>query len=153
MNTLLVGIGGAGTNIVVAASQQIPDVAWFLVANTDAESLRSVKKSHPQIQTLLLGPTICRGQPNAGEFSFEHKAAIESQDSITEHLTNAEKLLVVAGLGGGAGTGATPVFVELGTKCCRSVFAVVVKPFAFEGEKRMEQAEQCIVSLGHYLYL
>jgi cell division protein FtsZ len=146
-NTLVVGVGGAGTNIVVAASQQMPNAAQYMVANTDAQSLKSVQQHYPAISTLLLGPNICKGQPTAGSVNLGYKAAMESLASIKEKLAEVESLVIVAGLGGGTGTGAASVFVKIGTTLCQSIAAIVARPFDFEEPARRKSAETFIRKL------
>lgn len=134
----VVGVGGAGGNAVNNMIRAgIADVE-FIVANTDAQALAS-NLAPAKIQ---LGTTITRGLGAGGIPEVGKKSAIEDMEAIEQHLRGADLVFVTAGMGGGTGTGAAPVIASIAKDLGALTVAVVSKPFAFEGRKRNDNAEQ-----------
>jgi len=140
----VVGIGGAGGNVIntMIDSQQIEGVE-FLAINTDAQAL-SINKAFVKIP---IGQDITSGlgagsDPEAGE-----KAADESSDAIRANLEDSDMVFITAGMGGGTGTGASPVVARIARELGALTIGVVTKPFSFEGSQRMRNAELGIESL------
>ena len=134
----VVGVGGAGGNAVNNMIRAgIADVE-FIAANTDAQALAS-NLAPVKIQ---LGTTITRGLGAGGVPEVGKKAAIEDMEAIEQHLRGADLVFVTAGMGGGTGTGAAPVIASIAKDLGSLTVAVVSKPFAFEGRKRNDNAEQ-----------
>ena len=133
----VVGVGGAGNNVLSRMQGKISGVELISV-NTDLQGLR-YSKAAVKIQ---IGPNACRGlgagmDPNKGR-----EAAEESQEDINKAIKNADLIFITCGLGGGTGSGASPVVAHLAKQTGALVVAVVTKPFDFEGEKRREVAEE-----------
>jgi len=115
----------------------------FIVANTDLQALR-MSRAAIKIQ---LGVKLTNGLGAGANPEIGRKAALEDSDKIIEALEGADMIFVTAGLGGGTGTGATPIIASLASEMGALTVAVVTKPFAFEGKRRMQQAERGISEL------
>jgi cell division protein FtsZ len=110
----------------------------FLAANTDAQDLA---RSMAGIR-LQLGAELTKGLGAGSNPEVGRDAAMESSDMVAEALSGADMVFITAGMGGGTGTGAAPVVAEAARKGGALVVAVVTKPFAFEGQRKMRQAEE-----------
>jgi cell division protein FtsZ len=115
----------------------------FIVANTDLQALR-MSRAATKIQ---LGVKLTNGLGAGANPEIGRKAALEDSDKIIEAMEGADMLFVTAGLGGGTGTGAAPIIASLASEMGALTVAVVTKPFAFEGKRRMQQAERGISEL------
>ncbi len=115
----------------------------FIVANTDLQALR-MSRAATKIQ---LGVKLTNGLGAGANPEIGRKAALEDSDKIIEVLEGADMIFVTAGLGGGTGTGAAPIIASLASEMGALTVAVVTKPFAFEGKRRMQQAERGISEL------
>src|SRR5262249_37283021 len=115
-----------------------------LSANTDAQALK--RSSAPTL--LQLGDQITKGLGAGADPVIGRKAAEENIDRIREILTGTDMVFITAGMGGGTGTGAAPVFAEVAKELGILTVAVVTKPFVFEGKKRLQAAEQGIKALS-----
>ena len=133
----VVGVGGAGTNAVnnMVARGTIQGVD-FVCVNTDAQSL-ALSKASVKIQ---IGKDLTKGLGSGGNPEIGKKAAEESQEQIKEALEGSDMIFVTAGLGGGTGTGATPVIAGIAKSLGALTVGVVTKPFEFEGVRRAENA-------------
>src|SRR5579862_936280 len=137
------GVGGAGGNAVnnmITAGLQGVD---FVVANTDAQAL-TMSKSERIIQ---MGAQVTEGLGAGSQPEVGRAAAEEVIDEIRDHLTGAHMIFVTAGMGGGTGTGASPVIAKVARELGILTVGVVTKPFHFEGQRRMRFAEAGIVEL------
>jgi cell division protein FtsZ len=137
------GVGGAGGNAVnnmIAAGLQGVD---FVVANTDAQAL-TLSKAERIIQ---MGVEVTQGLGAGAQPDIGRAAAEEVIDEIRDHLSGAHMVFVTAGMGGGTGTGATPVVARVARELGILTVGVVTKPFHFEGVKRMQCAENGIAEL------
>ena len=139
----VVGIGGGGCNAVnrmIAAGLGGVD---FFAVNSDVQALRRLAdrepRAHRRIQTRGLG---AGANPTLGR-----EAAEASREDLGIILEGADLVFLTAGMGGGTGTGAAPVIAELARESGALTIAVVTKPFAFEGRKRMQIAENGIAEL------
>ena len=139
----VIGIGGGGGNAVEHMMFENIEGVEFICANTDAQAL---KKSHAQIN-LQLGEEITKGLGAGADPEVGRHAAEEDRERIHEILSGADMVFITAGMGGGTGTGAAPIIAEVAKEIGILTVAVVTKPFAFEGRKRMVVAEQGIKSL------
>jgi len=134
----VIGVGGGGGNAVnrmIAA--QMAGVE-FIAANTDMQALQL---SHAPVK-LQLGVKLTNGLGAGANPDVGRRAALEDSDKIIEALEGADMVFVTAGLGGGTGTGAAPVIASLASEMGALTVAVVTRPFAFEGKRRMMQAER-----------
>ncbi len=139
----VMGIGGAGGNAVDRMIQVgIQDVE-FIAANTDMQDLEK-KCSQAIIQ---LGPKLTQGYGSGGQWEIGEKAAEESKDEIKENLRGTDLLFITAGMGGGTGTGASPVVARIAKELNILTVGVVTKPFTFEGKPRAKIAEEGLVKL------
>jgi cell division protein FtsZ len=139
----VIGIGGGGGNAVEHMMLENIDGVEFICANTDAQAL---KKSKAQV-ILQLGEEITKGLGAGADPEIGRKAAEENKDRIQEILAGSDMVFLTAGMGGGTGTGAAPVFAQIAKELGILTVAVVTKPFAFEGRKRLQVADHGIRAL------
>ncbi len=140
----VVGVGGCGGNAVNTMIDSGLDGVEFLTANTDAQALVT-SKAPVKIQ---MGSVLTKGLGAGANPDTGRNAAIESREVISEALDGADMIFLTAGMGGGTGTGASPVLAEIAKESGALVVAVVTKPFAFEGKKKMKQAEEGLKRLN-----
>jgi cell division protein FtsZ len=139
----VIGVGGGGNNAVNRMIDSGMEHIEFIVANTDLQALR-MSRAATKIQ---LGVKLTNGLGAGANPEIGRKAALEDSDKIIEILEGADMVFVTAGLGGGTGTGAAPIIASLASEMGALTVAVVTKPFAFEGKRRMQQAERGIAEL------
>jgi cell division protein FtsZ len=139
----VIGVGGGGNNAVNRMIDSGMEHIEFIVANTDLQALR-MSRAATKIQ---LGVKLTNGLGAGANPEIGRKAALEDSDKIIEVLEGADMIFVTAGLGGGTGTGAAPIIASLASEMGALTVAVVTKPFAFEGKRRMQQAERGIAEL------
>ncbi|HZD90288.1 MAG TPA: cell division protein FtsZ [Pseudolabrys sp.] len=137
------GVGGAGGNAVnnmIAAGLEGVD---FVVANTDAQALTASKAE----RIIQMGAQVTQGLGAGSQPEVGRAAAEEVMDEIRDHLSGAHMVFVTAGMGGGTGTGASPVIAHVARELGILTVGVVTKPFHFEGARRMRFAEAGISEL------
>ncbi len=139
----VVGIGGGGSNAVNTMIKAGLSGAEFIVANTDAQALKA-SISNVKIQ---LGEKITKGLGAGANPDIGKQSAIEDRDRIREILSGSDMVFITAGLGGGTGTGGAPIIAEIAKEIGALTVAVVTKPFFFEGNRRMKQAEEGLLEL------
>jgi cell division protein FtsZ len=142
-NLKVVGVGGGGCNALNNMVEANIRGVEFIAVNTDVKSLR-LCKAPIKIQ---IGSKLTRGLGAGADPEVGRKAALEDIDVIKEHLKGADMIFITCGLGGGTGTGASPVIAEIAKELGALTVAIATKPFAFEGQIRMQQAEKGIVEL------
>jgi cell division protein FtsZ len=136
----VVGVGGAGGNAVnrmVDAGDAGFKGVDFIAINTDLQVLRE-SRSYEKIQ---IGEDLTRGLGSGGDRRIGREAAEESLDIIRACVEGADMVFLTAGMGGGTGTGATPVVARIARECGALTVGIVTRPFYFEGNPRMQQAE------------
>lgn len=140
----VLGIGGGGGNAVnsMIESGQIVDVE-FISVNTDAQALLTSKAD----TKLQIGSNFTKGLGSGADPEVGRAAAEESREKIKDLLFDSDMIFITAGMGGGTGTGASPVIAEIARESGALTVAVVTKPFAFEGTRRMQTAEEGILEL------
>ncbi|MGA1868312.1 MAG: cell division protein FtsZ [bacterium] len=139
----VIGVGGGGSNAVNRMINQKMEGVEFIVINTDLQALDNSPSPHKlQIGTKLTKGLGAGANPEIGRLSAE-----EELDRIREIIDGADMVFLTAGLGGGTGTGASPVIARIAKETDALVVAVVTTPFLFEGRKRMRQAEQGLSEL------
>lgn len=143
----VVGVGGGGGNAVEHMVRENLEGVEFLAVNTDAQALRNSSAS----STLQVGTEITKGLGAGANPEVGRDAALEDRDAIRDMLEGADMVFIAAGMGGGTGTGAAPVVAEVAKELGILTVAVVTKPFAFEGKKRMSYAEQGINELAKHV--
>ncbi|WP_151717259.1 cell division protein FtsZ [Gemmobacter serpentinus] len=137
------GVGGAGGNAVNNMIEQQLEGVEFVVANTDAQALQQ-SKAGARIQ---MGPKVTEGLGAGARPQVGAAAAEETIEAIVDHLAGAHMCFITAGMGGGTGTGAAPIIAQAARELGVLTVGVVTKPFQFEGNKRMRQAEEGIEAL------
>ena len=136
----VIGIGGGGGNAVAHMVNAGIEGVDFICANTDAQALNSAR-----VRTALqIGCNITKGLGAGADPDVGRQAAMEDRDRIQEVIEGADMLFITAGMGGGTGTGATPVVAQVAKELGILTVAVVTKPFEMEGGKRMLIAEHGI---------
>ncbi|MEO6867789.1 MAG: cell division protein FtsZ, partial [Gaiellales bacterium] len=136
----VVGVGGGGTNAVNRMVDAGLRGVEFIAVNTDAQALLMCDA---QVK-IHIGSKLTRGLGAGAEPTIGQEAAMESRDELKEALKGADMVFVTAGEGGGTGTGAAPVVAEIARELGALTVGVVTKPFMFEGNKRMQSAENGI---------
>ena len=139
----VVGIGGAGNNVVNRMVKAGIKGVEFIAINTDKPAL-AISSAGTKIQ---IGEKLTHGQGAGSNPEVGKKAAEESRNNIAKALENADMVFLAAGMGGGTGTGASPVVADIAREVGALTVGVVTKPFSFEGKRRMNQAEEGIASL------
>jgi len=134
----VIGVGGGGNNAVNRMIAAGVEGVEFITANTDMQALQL---SNAPVK-LQLGVKLTSGLGAGANPDVGRRAALEDSDKIIEALEGADMVFVTAGLGGGTGTGAAPVIASLASEMGALTIAVVTRPFAFEGKRRMMQAER-----------
>jgi len=141
----VIGVGGGGSNAVNHMFRQGIEGVDFFVCNTDAQAL----ETSPVPSRIQLGVSLTEGRGAGSIPEVGRNAAIEDIDRIKEALgTNTKMLFITAGMGGGTGTGATPVIAKASKEMGILTVAIVTIPFSFEGRKRKQQAEEGIRELS-----
>lgn len=140
----VIGVGGGGGNSIssMIELQKIQGVE-FVAVNTDAQAL-SINKAATKIQ---VGKEITKGLGSGADPEIGKKSAEESAEQLHEYLQGSDMVFITAGLGGGTGTGASPIIASIAKGLGALTIGVVTKPFHFEGRKKMDAAEMGIANL------
>src|SRR5579863_5194785 len=140
----VIGVGGGGGNAISRMIAARLEGVEFLVANTDLQALR-MSQAPIKIQ---LGAKLTKGLGAGANPDIGRRAALEDTEKIIDALEGADMVFITAGLGGGTGSGGAPIVAALALELGALTVAVVTKPFAFEGKRRMVQAEQSLRELS-----
>ena len=140
----VIGVGGGGGNAVNHMIEAGVTGVDFLVANTDAQALHA---SNAPLK-IQLGAKLTKGLGAGANPEIGRRAALEDTDKVIDALEGADMVFVTAGLGGGTGSGGAPIVASLARELHALTVGVVTKPFAFEGKRRMMQAEQGLQELS-----
>jgi cell division protein FtsZ len=143
----VIGVGGGGGNAVNRMIAAQLEGIEFMVANTDRQAL-SASQAPLKIQ---LGAKLTKGLGAGANPDVGRRAALEDTEKIIEALEGADMVFITAGLGGGTGTGGAPIVAGLARELGALTVAVVTKPFAFEGKRRLMQAEQGLNELSEHV--
>ena len=143
----VVGVGGGGGNAVNHMIAQGLTGAEFIAMNTDAQALRSSKAD----VRLQIGASITNGLGAGANPEIGYKSALEDKEKIRELLDGADVVFIAAGMGGGTGTGASPVVAEVANELGALTIGVVSKPSFFEGKKRINYANQGVARLSEHI--
>ena len=135
----VVGVGGCGNNAIEYMIRNKIDDVDFICVNTDAQDLKNNPVS--ENRKCNIGYNITKGLGAGANPEIGKQAAIEDRDKIKEAIENCDMLFITAGMGGGTGTGASPVIAELAKEMGILTVAVVTKPWEYEKKKRMENAK------------
>ena len=139
----VVGVGGAGNNVVNRMVKSGTQGVEFIAINTDKQAL-SVPNADQKIQ---IGEKMTHGQGAGSDPEIGKRSAEESRNDIAKALEDADMVFITAGMGGGTGTGAAPIVADLAREAGILTVGVVTKPFKFEGKRRMDQANVGIKDL------
>ncbi|MCD5397226.1 MAG: cell division protein FtsZ [Candidatus Pacebacteria bacterium] len=139
----VIGIGGAGNNAISRMFSCDVKGIDLIAINTDVQDLKKVQ-AH---QKLRIGGQTAKGLGSGMNPLIGRESAEESRAELTEFLGETDMVFITAGLGGGTGTGASPILAEMAKKRGILVVAVVTKPFSFEGRERIKIAEQGLEEL------
>lgn len=143
----VIGVGGGGGNAIEHMMAENIEGVEFVCANTDAQAL-----GRSSARTLIqLGEEITKGLGAGADPDVGRESAEENRDRIREVLEGTDMVFITAGMGGGTGTGAAPIVAQIAKELGILTVAVVTKPFAFEGRKRMEVADKGVESLSKYV--
>lgn len=143
----VIGIGGGGGNAVQHMVKSGVDGVDFICINTDAQALKGTSAK----TSLQIGCSITKGLGAGADPNIGREAAIEDRDRLQEVIEGADMLFITAGMGGGTGTGAAPIVAQLAKEMGILTVAVVTRPFAFEGRKRMATGDEGIAELNKYV--
>ena len=143
VNIKVIGVGGAGNNVVNRMVSSGTKGVEFVAVNTDKQAL-NISSAAYKIQ---IGEKLTHGQGAGSDPEVGRKSAEESRNQIAKALEETDMVFITAGMGGGTGTGAAPIVAELAKEMDILTVGVVTKPFGFEGRRRMQQAEGGIEEL------
>ena len=143
----VIGVGGGGGNAVNRMVKMGVRCVEFIAINTVDHVLQFSNAS----QKLQIGEKITHGKGAGSKPEVGREAAEENREEITAVLQGTDMVFITAGMGGGTGTGAAPIVAEIAKDMGVLTVAIVTKPFAFEGKKRMEQAEAGIAALREHV--
>ena len=139
----VVGIGGAGSNAVDRLKMENLDRLQMAVINTDHQAL----SNSPVQDKVLIGSSVTRGLGAGGDPDLGRDAAEADREKISAVVKNCDLVFLVAGMGGGTGSGAAPTVAEIAAESGALVIAFVTLPFSFEGGRRVKQAEEGLIAL------
>ncbi len=139
----VIGVGGGGNNVVNRMVKSGTKGVDFIGINTDKQAL-SVSSATQKIQ---IGEKLTNGQGAGSDPEVGRKSAEENRSQISKAVEDADMVFITAGMGGGTGTGAAPIVADIAKEMGVLTVGVVTKPFAFEGRRRMQQAEAGIAEL------
>ena len=143
----VIGVGGGGGNAVNRMVSDGLQGVEFIAMNTDQQALA---KNHATVK-VQLGSKLTKGRGAGADPEIGQRAAEESKDEIANALKGSQMVFITAGMGGGTGTGAAPVVAEIAKDMGALTVGIVTKPFAFEGKRRMDQAEKGIAELRKHV--
>ena len=143
----VVGVGGGGGNALDRMVEAGVKCVEFISVNTDHQALIRSKAT----QKIQIGEKITHGKGAGSKPEIGQKAAEESREEIAAALKGTDMVFITAGMGGGTGTGAAPIVAEIAREMGILTIGIVTKPFAFEGRRRMEQAENGISALREHV--
>ena len=147
VNIKVIGVGGGGGNAVNCMVDSGVNNIEYIAVNTDAKALNKSKAT----TRIPIGTKLTKGRGAGNKPEVGQKSAEENRDEIETHLKGADMVFITAGMGGGTGTGAAPVVAKIAKEMDILTVAVVTKPFLFEREQKMAQAERGIAELRKYV--
>ncbi len=143
----VIGVGGGGGNAINRMVSSGVQGVEFVAVNTDKQVLTFSKATHK----IQIGEKVTGGRGAGARPEMGLKAAEESREAIVDALNGANMVFITAGMGGGTGTGAAPAIAEIAKSNGILTVGIVTKPFAFEGKRRMQQAEAGIAELAQHV--
>jgi cell division protein FtsZ len=139
----VIGMGGAGCNAITRMVREQIRGVEFIAMNTDASHLEITEAP----VRIALGEKLTRGLGAGGDHNVGRRSAEETRDEIKQAIAGADMIFLAAGMGGGTGTGSIAVVAEMAKQMGALTIATVTKPFGFEGNRRMQVAEEGISQL------
>ncbi len=143
----VIGVGGGGGNAINRMVRAQIQGVEFISVNTDKQALMHSQATHK----IQIGEKITKGQGAGANPEVGQRSAEESREAISDALKSTDMVFITAGMGGGTGTGAAPVIASIAREMGILTVGIVTKPFAFEGRRRMEQAEAGIANLAEHV--
>lgn len=143
----VIGVGGGGGNALDRMVTSGVKCVDFVSVNTDKQALQRSKATHK----IQIGEKITQGKGAGSHPEVGQKAAEENRDEIAQVIKGTDMVFITAGMGGGTGTGAAPVVAKIAREMGILTIGIVTKPFAFEGKRRMQQAEKGIEALREHV--
>jgi len=143
----VIGVGGGGGNAVKHMIENNVEGVDFICANTDAQALSDIGSR----TVLQMGGDITKGLGAGANPEIGRAAAMEDRERIADALRGADMVFITAGMGGGTGTGGAPVVAEVARELGILTVAVVTRPFAFEGKKRLSIAQEGLAELAQHV--
>lgn len=143
VNIKVVGVGGGGNNVVNRMVRSGTKSVDFVAVNTDKQALDASNATFK----IQIGEKLTHGKGAGANPDVGRKAAEENRSQLAKALENTDMVFVTCGMGGGTGTGGSPIVADVARELGILTVGVVTKPFAFEGKRRMQQAEEGIVEL------
>ena len=147
VNIKVIGVGGGGGNALNCMVDSGVNDIEYIAVNTDAKALNKSKAT----TRIPIGAKLTKGRGAGNKPEVGQRSAEENRDEIETHLKGADMVFITAGMGGGTGTGAAPVVAKIAKEMGILTVAVVTKPFLFEREQKMMQAEKGIAELKKYV--
>ena len=144
---IVVGVGGAGNNVVNRMIEDGIQGVEYICVNTDSQQLRKCKATN----CIQIGEKLTKGRGAGGNPQVGRDSAEESKETLTDAIREAEMVFVTCGMGGGTGTGAAPVIAQIAKEMGILTVGVVSKPFTHEGDVRMSQAMEGISNLKEHV--
>ena len=142
----VIGVGGGGGNAVEHMVASAVEGVEFYCVNTDSQAL-----GHSSARTLQLGTNVTKGLGAGANPEIGRQAALEDRERLADLLDGADMVFITAGMGGGTGTGASPVIAQIAREMGILTVAVVTKPFPFELKRRMKAAQEGIAELSEHV--
>lgn len=143
----VIGVGGGGGNALDRMVSSGVKCVEFVSVNTDKQALQRSKAT----QKIQIGDKITHGKGAGSKPEIGQKAAEENREEIAQAIKGTDMVFITAGMGGGTGTGAAPIVAQIAREMGVLTIGIVTKPFAFEGKRRMEQAESGIANLREHV--
>lgn len=143
----VIGVGGGGGNAINRMIKESIQGVEFIAVNTDAQALFFSEAPYQ----IRIGDKLTKGLGAGGDPQIGAEAAKESEEELRKAVADSDMVFITAGIGGGTGTGASPLIARLAKETGALTIGVVTKPFTFEGPRRMEVAEQGIAELKSHV--
>jgi len=140
----VIGLGGGGGNAINRMIEANIEGVEFIAVNTDLQALNNNKAS----RKVQIGNQLTKGLGSGGRPDIGKEAAMEDTEKLLEIIEGADMVFLTSGLGGGTGTGVTPILANLAAEKEILTIAITTLPFSFEGKIRMDQAEEGLASIG-----
>lgn len=149
VNIKVIGIGGGGNNVIKRLCETLNLDMELIAVNTDAKQLNSL--ADERIKKIQIGANLTRGLGCGGNIDKGREAAVNDYDALKNAVKGADMVFITAGLGGGTGTGATPVIAQAAHEMGILTVGVVTVPFKFEGARKKKSADAALAAMAPYM--